>query len=93
MGVYLSLRTGLPGEVRDLHMCVLGPQGGNQTLRKGSGPLYGRVPVHQDEKCLKPWSKTRQGSSAGTCLDPIMYASAPRPGGDPMLPRGPLPVT
>jgi hypothetical protein len=53
--------------------------------RRGPGAL-GR-------KMLKPWSNTRQGSGAGTCLDPIMYSSAPRPGGDPMLPHGPLPVT
>jgi hypothetical protein len=68
------------------------PQCGNQTPSQGVWATHGGVPVHKDGKCLKPWSKTRQGSGAGTCLDPIMYASAPRPGGDPMLPRGPLPV-
>ena len=75
-----------------LHVCILGPlrwepdpfAWGPDCSRRGPG-IPGR-------KMLKPWPKTRQGFGAGTCLDPIMYDSAPRPGGDPMLPRGLLPV-
>jgi hypothetical protein len=37
--------------------------------------------------------EARQGSEADTCPDLIVYASAPRLGGDLMLPRGLLPVT
>jgi hypothetical protein len=37
--------------------------------------------------------KARRGSGVDTCPDHIAYASAPRSGGDPMLPRGQLPVT
>jgi hypothetical protein len=87
------LRTGLPGEVRDLHVCIMGP------LRWEPDP-FARGPVCSRQgpgaprrKMIKPWPRARQGSGAGTCLDPIMYGSAPRPGGDSMLPRGPLPVT
>jgi hypothetical protein len=92
MGVHLSLWTGLLGEVRDLHVCILGllrwepdpfARGPNRSRRGPGAP---------GQKMLKPWPKARQGSGAGTCLDPIMYGSAPRPGGDPMLPRGLLPV-
>jgi hypothetical protein len=32
-------------------------------------------------------TKARRGSRANTCPDHIAYASAPRSGGDPMLPR------
>jgi hypothetical protein len=37
--------------------------------------------------------KVRRGSGADMCPDHTAYASAPRSGGDPMLPRGLLPVT
>jgi hypothetical protein len=37
--------------------------------------------------------KARRGSGADTCPDHAVYASTPRSGGDPMLPRGLLPVT
>jgi hypothetical protein len=37
--------------------------------------------------------KARQGSGANTCPDHTMYTSAPRSGGDPMLPCGLLPMT
>jgi hypothetical protein len=48
--------------------------------------------IPRQEK-IKPWSRTRLGSGADMCPDPILYTSAPRPGGDPMLLRGPRPVT
>jgi hypothetical protein len=58
------------------------------------GPDHSRRgPGAPGRKMLKPWPKARQGCGAGTCLDPIMYGSAPCPGGDPMLPRGLLSVT
>jgi hypothetical protein len=37
--------------------------------------------------------KARRGSGADTCPDHTVYASAPRSGRDPMLPRGLLPMT
>jgi hypothetical protein len=37
--------------------------------------------------------KARRRSGADTCPDHIAYASTPRSGGDPMLPRGQLSVT
>jgi hypothetical protein len=40
-----------------------------------------------------PYSRPGGGSEADTCPDHAVYASAPRAGGDPMLPRGSLPVT
>jgi hypothetical protein len=60
----------------------------------GSGrPQWGpRVP---GQNILEPQSGPRRGSDADTCPDLIWwdpdlitYAPAPRPGGDPMLPRG-----
>jgi hypothetical protein len=61
------------------------PTWGPDRPRQGPG-------IPRQEK-LKPWSRTRLGSGASTCPDPILYASAPRPGGDPMPPRGPRPMT
>jgi hypothetical protein len=37
--------------------------------------------------------KIRRGSGPNTCSDRTAYASAPRSGGDPLLPRSQLPVT
>jgi hypothetical protein len=73
--------------------------GAIQTPRMGSGPLcVGSGPLSagsQDSgtKNTEALIKARRGSGADTCLDHIVYDSATRSGGDPMLPRGLLPVT
>jgi hypothetical protein len=58
----------------------------------GSGPLTvgSRDSGTKNTQAL---IKAKQGSGADTCPDYTAYASAPRSGGDPMLPRGLLPVT
>jgi hypothetical protein len=75
-----------------LHVCILGPLRWEPDPFARGPDRSRRGPGAPGQKMLKPWPKARQGSGAGTCLDPIMYGSAPRPGGDPMLPRGLLPV-
>jgi hypothetical protein len=73
--------------------------GTSRTPRTGSGPLYvGFGPLtagswDSGTKNTQALINTRQGSEADTCLDHTVYVSAPRSGGDPMLPRGLLPVT
>jgi hypothetical protein len=75
------------------------PAGANRTPRMGSGPLYvGSGPLtagSQDSgtENTQALIKARRGSRADTCLDLIVYASAPHPGEDPMLPRSLLHVT
>jgi hypothetical protein len=58
----------------------------------GSGPL---TAGSQDSgtKNNQALIKARRGSGADTCPDHAMYASAPRSGGAPMLPRGTVHVT
>jgi hypothetical protein len=73
--------------------------GTNQTPRMGSGPLcVGSGPLTAGSRDsgtenTQALIKARWGSEADTCSDLIVYASAPRPGGDPMLPRGLLHMT
>jgi hypothetical protein len=70
-----------------------------------SGPLYirtgplcgvrathGRVPGFWDKE-YPDLNQDQAGSGADTCPDHTAFASAPRLGRDPMLPRGRLPVT
>jgi hypothetical protein len=70
----------------------------NRTPGTGPGPLYvGFGPLtagsrDSGTKNTRTLIKTKRGSGADTCSDHVVYASAPRSGGDPMLPRGPLPV-
>jgi hypothetical protein len=68
------------------------PGTGPRPLCVGSGPLTAGS-RDSGTKNTKALIKARRGSGADTCPDHTMYASAPRPGGDPMLPRGLLPVT
>jgi hypothetical protein len=58
----------------------------------GSGPLTAGF-RDSGTKNTQALIKARRGSGADTCPDLIAYASAPRSGGDPMLPRGQLRVT
>jgi hypothetical protein len=73
--------------------------GMNRTPGMSPGPLcVGSEPLtagsrDSGTKNTRTLIKTRRGSGADTCPDHAVYASAPCSGGDPMLPRGPLPVT
>jgi hypothetical protein len=68
------------------------PGMGLEPLCVGSGPL---LVGSRDSgtKSTRTLLKGRRGFGADTCPNHTVYASAPRSGGDPMLPRGPLPVT
>jgi hypothetical protein len=61
------------------------PQEGSRLLTVGS----------RDSKAKNTQAliKVRRGSGADTCLDHTASTPTPRSGGDPMLPRGLLPVT
>jgi hypothetical protein len=73
--------------------------GANRTPGMGFGPLcVGSEPLTAGSrdsrtKNTEALTKARLGSGADTCPDHTVYAFAPRSGGDPMLPRGLLPVT
>jgi hypothetical protein len=73
--------------------------GVNRTPRMGSGPLFvGSGPLTSGSrdsgtKNTQALIKARRGSRADTCPDHTAYASAPRSGGAPMLPRGMVRVT
>jgi hypothetical protein len=73
--------------------------GMNRTPGMSPGPLcVGSGPLtigsrDSGTKSTQTLIKARWGSGADTCLDHAVYASAPCSGGDPMLPRGPLPET
>jgi hypothetical protein len=58
----------------------------------GSGPLTVGSRDSRTEN-TQALIKARQGSGADMCSDLVVYDSASRPGGDPMLPRGLLHVT
>jgi hypothetical protein len=68
--------------------------GASQTPGTGPGPLYvGSRPLtagSQDSgtKNTQTLIKAMRGSRADMCPDRTVCASAPRSGGDPMLPRG-----
>jgi hypothetical protein len=68
------------------------PGMGPGPLCVGSGPLTAGS-RNSEIKSTRALIKTRRGSRADTCPGHAVYASAPRSGGDPMLPRGLLPVT
>jgi hypothetical protein len=71
----------------------------NRTPGIGLGPLSvgsRRLTAESQDSMTKntlTLIKARRGSGADTRPDRTVYASAPRSGGDPMLLRGPLPVT
>jgi hypothetical protein len=82
MGVRLSLRTGLPrGGPRPPRVHTGPPRWEPDPFARGPDRSW-RGPDALGRKMLKPWPKARQGSSAGMCLDPTMYGSAPYPGRD-----------
>jgi hypothetical protein len=73
--------------------------GANRTPWMGPEPFYVRSgPLttgsrDSGTKNAQTLLKTRRGSGANTCSDRTAYATAPRSGGDPLLPRSQLPVT
>jgi hypothetical protein len=88
----LYVRTGPPGKVQNLHGHARTAGTGPGPPCAGSGPLttgsrgYGT-------KSTRTLVKAKRGSGSDTCPDHTAYASTPRSGGDPMLPRDQLPVT
>jgi hypothetical protein len=86
----LYVRTGPPRKVQNLH-------GRAWTLGTGPGPpCAGSRPLTTGSrgsgtKSTRTLVKARRGSGADTCPDHTAYASAPRSGGDLILPRGQLP--
>jgi hypothetical protein len=87
----MHIRTGPRGRVRTSAGTDRTPGTGPRSLCVGSGPpsVESR---DSGTKSTRTLLKARRGSGADTCPDHTVYASAPRPGGDPMLPCGPLPV-
>jgi hypothetical protein len=90
------------GKVLDPYICGLNLRAGSrtsagidQTPEMGPRPLcVGSGPPSAGSrdsgtKNTHALIKARRGSGADTCPDHTMYTSAPRSGGDPMLPRGP----
>jgi hypothetical protein len=75
-----------PNMVQDCQVSVLGPLDGVRIPPSKVRATHNEVPGQGI-----PWPK--QGSGTGTCPGFIMCACAPRSGGDPLLPRGLLPVT
>jgi hypothetical protein len=71
----------------------------NKTPGTGPGPLcVGSGPPSAGSrdsgtKNTQALIKARRRPQADPCPDHTMYTYAPRPGGDPVLPRGLLPVT
>jgi hypothetical protein len=88
----LDAQPGPPGEVQDLHRYKPDSWDGSRTPQEGSGLLT--VGSHDSKaKNTQALIKARRGSGANTCPDHTASAPTPRSGGDPMLPRGLLPVT
>jgi hypothetical protein len=85
--------------IPDLRVRSRTSTGANRTPRMGYGPqCVGSGPLtagsrDSETKNTQALIKVRRGSGADTCPDLIVYASTPRLGGDPMLPRGLPPVT
>jgi hypothetical protein len=88
----LYIQTGPPGKVQDLQGTNWTPRMGSGPLCVGSGPLTARSRDSGTEN-TQALIKARRGSGADTCPDLTVYASAPRSGEAPMLPRGMVPVT
>jgi hypothetical protein len=77
---------------RDLYGHEPDPWDEPRTLCVGFGPLT-TGSRGSGTKSTRTLFKTRWGPGADTCPDHAVYVSSPRSGGDPMLPRGPRPVT
>jgi hypothetical protein len=88
----LHIRTRPPGRLQDLRGNRPDPRTGPGPLCVGSGPPPSGS-RDSSTKNTQALIKARRGSGADTSLDNTMYTSAPRSGGDPMLPRGLLPMT
>jgi hypothetical protein len=68
------------------------PWDGSRTPQEGTG-LLTVGSQNSKAKNTQALIKARRGSGADTCPDHTASAPTPRSGGDPMLPRGLLPVT
>jgi hypothetical protein len=88
----MYIRNGPPGKVQDPLGHEPDPGMGPRPLCVGSGPLTAGS-RDSGTKSTQTLIKTRRGSEADTCPDHVVYTSAPRSGGEPMLPHGPRPVT
>jgi hypothetical protein len=76
----------------DLHRYKPDPWAGSRTPQEGSG-LLTIGSRNSKAKNTQALIKARRGSDADMCPDHTTSAPTPRSGGDPMLPRGLLPVT
>jgi hypothetical protein len=81
-----GIQSGPPGLVPALHVCKLDPWDGVWTPVMGLGHPQ-RGPKDPRGRTVLTRVRTQSGA------DLSVYASAPRPGRDPMLPRGLLRVT
>jgi hypothetical protein len=88
----LHIRIGPRGRVQYLRGYRPDPRDGSRTSQCGVWATLSRVPRFWDKEYLD-LTQGQTGSGADMCPDHTVYSSAPRPSGDPMLPRGPLPVT
>jgi hypothetical protein len=88
----LRMRTGPPGKVQDLYGREPDLWDRSQTPQCGVRATHSRVPRFRDKE-YPGLNQGQAGFGADTCPDHAVYASAPRSSGDPMLPRGLLPVT
>ena len=88
----LDAQPGPPGEVQDLHRYKPDPWDGSRTPQEGSGLL---TVGSWDSKAKNTQAliNARRGFGADTCPDHTASAPTPCSGGDPMLPRGLLPMT
>jgi hypothetical protein len=88
----LHVRIGPPGRVQDLRWYRPDPQDGSRTSLCRVRATLSRVPGFWDKE-YPGLNQGQTGSGADKCPDHTIYTSAPRSGGDPMLPRGLLPMT
>jgi hypothetical protein len=88
----LCVRTGPPAKVQNRHKHAWTPGRAPGPPWAGSEPLAARS-QGSGAKGTQALVKVRQGSGADTCPDHTAYASVPHSGGDPILPRGLLPLT
>jgi hypothetical protein len=77
MGVHLSLPTGLPMEVRGLHVCIPAPLWWEPDPFARGLDRSRRVPVHQDGKFLGPSQRPGRGPTLARVWTPSCTAQLP----------------